>query len=308
MKRLLVTGASGFLGWNVCNAAQKEWEVIGTINSHPVKISGVEIVQIDLTGLNDLRGLFRRIRPDAVIHTAAAANPDYCEANGSWTRKINVDAVINIAGLCADREIPFVFTSTDLVFDGLNAPYNEEARVSPVNIYGRQKALAEAGVLQAYPSASVCRMPLMFGDTGPVASGFFQSMVKRLMEGRELRLFVDEFRTPLSAKSAARGLFLALEKEVCGLIHLGGAERISRYDFGALLVETLGVHKAGLVRCWQKEVTLPAPRPPDVSLESSKAFALGFKPRSLREELKELLEREMVPDSPGLSHGNPFGV
>lgn len=289
IKKLLITGASGFLGWNICRTAYNGWEVYGTVFTHPVEIEGTKIVQIDLTDDKKLKGLFNAIRPDAVIHTAAATSPDYCQHNRRETQRINVDTSINIAGYCSDKKIPFVFTSTDLVFDGLHAPYREEDPVNPINYYGEQKALAEEGVLKTYPAATVCRMPLMFGDPGPAASSFFQVMLKALRQGTELRLFVDEFRTPISGRSAAEGLVLFLNKGE-GLIHLGGKERISRYNFGLLTMEALGVKEAILRRCKQKDVVMAAARAPDVSLDSSKAHALGFNPLPLKEELKILLE------------------
>jgi dTDP-4-dehydrorhamnose reductase len=64
----------------------------------------------------------------------------------------------------------------------------------------------------------ICRMPLMFGGPGPVAVSFIQPMLKAMREGRELKLFVDEFRKPLSGRDAAKGLLMALEK-VTGTIH-----------------------------------------------------------------------------------------
>jgi dTDP-4-dehydrorhamnose reductase len=132
----------------------------------------------------------------------------------------------------------------------------------------------------------------MFGksETSPV---FFQTMVAALKEGEELRLFVDEYRTPVSGKHAAEGLFLAL-KEVHGLIHLGGRERISRYNFGLLVMDVLGVSEARLERCRQAEMIMAAPRPADISLDSSKAFALGFNPLTLREEVRRLIKEEIL--------------
>ncbi|MEP9412083.1 MAG: NAD(P)-dependent oxidoreductase [Candidatus Brocadia sp.] len=289
MKNLLVTGASGFLGWNICQAVavKNEWKVFGTVFSHRVEIAGVNIVKIDLTAFEVLKKLFHEIRPDAVIHTAANSDPNFCQTHQTESQKINVDAAVNIAALCADYKISCVFTSTDLVFNGLNAPYREEYPVCPVNFYGEQKALAENGVLKYYPLVAVCRMALMFGAPGPYARGFIQPMIEAMRTGRELRLFVDEFRTPVSVKAAVYGIFLALGK-VSGILHLGGIERISRYNFGKLLMDTLGIHEAKLVPCRQKDVIMPAPRPPDVSLDSSKAFALGFKPLPLSVEIGKL--------------------
>ncbi|GBE04164.1 dTDP-4-dehydrorhamnose reductase [bacterium BMS3Abin09] len=289
MKKLLISGASGFLGWNICQEAKGNWEVHGTAFSNPVKVRGANIVRIDLTDLKAFKKVFNDIKPDAVIHTAALTSPNYCQEHPDEAEKMNVDAAVNLAGLCADRNIPFVFTSTDLVFDGFNAPYREDSPVCPVNIYGEQKVRAEEGILKTYPSAAVCRLPLMFGEPTTVASGFFLSMINALKEGDELHLFVDEFRTPVSGQTAARGLMLAVEN-ARGLIHLGGKERISRFNFGLLMMDVLNVSEARLVRCSQKDLKMSAPRAPDLSLDSSRAFALGYKPMPLREQLIDCLK------------------
>ncbi|MFQ5962820.1 MAG: SDR family oxidoreductase [Candidatus Scalinduaceae bacterium] len=287
MKKLLVTGASGFLGWNICQVAKKEWKTFGTAFSRHMEVAGINILKVNLTDLNELKKLFQKIHPDVVIHTAAQTDPNFCQINRTESQKINVDSSISIAGLCADYSIPCVFTSTDLVFDGLNAPYCEEDQVCPVNIYGEQKVLAEEGMFKYYSKVTVCRMPLMFGISGPVATSFIQPMIETMREGRELRLFVDEFRTPVSVQTAVQGIFLALEK-ITGLIHLGGIERISRYDFGKLLKDVLDIQEPRLIPSKQKDVAMSAPRPPDVSLDSTKALALGYKPLPLSEEINKL--------------------
>ena len=197
---------------------------------------------------------------------------------------INVTVSLKIAELCAYNSIPYVFTSTDLVFDGKKGSYKETDAVNPVNIYGEHKVMAENGILERYSQATICRMPLMFGNATPTATSFMQSFIKMLEEGKELKLFVDEFRTPVSGKTAAEGLLLALEK-VQGIIHLGGKEKISRYDFGRILVEIFEFPNAKIKASRQQDVKMAAPRPSDVSLDSSKAFELGYRPLSLREQL-----------------------
>ncbi len=287
MKKLLITGASGFLGWNICQTAKGKWEIFGTVFSHPEKITGVNTLKVDLTDFRELKHTFQMVQPDAVIHTAAKSRPDFCQINRIESQKINVDAAINIAKLCADYSIPCVFTSSDLVFNGLRAPYREEDRVCPISFYGEQKVLAEEGMIQGYPKVAICRMALMFGTPGPCAASFIQPMIKAMKEGKELPLFVDEFRTPMSVKAAVQGIFLALKK-VSGILHLGGIERISRYNFGKLTADILGIHKARLLPYRQKDFGTAAPRSPDVSLNSTKALALGFKPLPLKEELRKL--------------------
>lgn len=287
MKKLLVTGSSGFLGWNICQLAKKQGLVYGTYFSKAVQIPDVKLVKVDLRDFQELKRLFEEIQPAAVIHTAAQSNPNFCQTHPDESYSINVTPSWNIAGLCADYSIPCVFTSTDLVFNGLKPPYRETDPVCPINYYGEQKVMAEQGMLQRYPKTAICRMPLMFGIAPPGATSFIQPFIKILREGKELSLFTDEFRTPVSGQTAASGLLLALEK-VEGVIHLGGKERVSRYEFGSLMAEVLELPQEKLKGCLQKDVQMAAPRPSDVSLDNSKAFALGYQPLSLREELELL--------------------
>ncbi len=287
MKRLFITGASGFFGWNIIQKALPDWEVFGIYFSHPVDIAGVTFAQLDITRFNELKQLLDDVRPDAVIHTAATSDPNYCQENPIETRIINVEVPISIAGLCADMNIPYVFTSSDLVFDGINAPYSEKDTLSPVNVYGEQKRLAEEGLKKYYPQTVICRMPLMYGDTGPVASNFLNPLVRSILSGQPVKLFTDEYRTPLSGRHAAEGLLLAL-KHLPPVIHLGGLDRISRYEFGFLVAAVLGIERPNLIPCRQKDLDMPAPRPPDVSLDSTRAIAMGFHPGPIKEELEYL--------------------
>lgn len=287
MQKLLVTGASGFLGWNLCQVAAPQWQVYGTYCMHPVEIEKVTLLKTDLQDFQQLKELLNQLQPDAVVHLAAQSSPNGCESQPKESYRLNVTVPCNFAGLCADSHIPLVFTSTDLVFNGLNPPYQEADPVSPVNRYGEQKAKAEEEVLSRYPEAVVCRMPLMFGAVPPTASTFLQLSLQILRNGQDLKLFTDEFRTPVSGTTAAQGLLLAL-KQVQGRVHLGGRERISRYEFGQLLMQVFDLPTARLIACRQEDIPMAATRPPDVSLDSAKAFSIGYSPPSLQEALAAL--------------------
>jgi dTDP-4-dehydrorhamnose reductase len=181
-----------------------------------------------------------------------------------------------------------VFTSTDLVFDGTQAPYLETDPVSPLNIYGEQKVAAERAILAIGDRAVICRMPLMFGNAPSTATSFIQPWLQALSTGQSLQLFVDEFRTPVSATTAAQGLLMALQISP-GILHLGGSERISRYEFGLLMVDVFGFDRSLLSPIYQKDLVMAAPRAADVSLDSTKAVKLGYEIPSLREELSAIL-------------------
>lgn len=287
-RKIFITGVSGFLGWHLCQQLRQTCDIYGTYFSHPLEIPGVKSQKINLANESELKNLFLSIQPDAVIHTAALSQPNYCQNHPTQSYAINVQASRHIAQLCADAAIPCLFTSTDLVFDGLNPPYAETDPVNPVNIYGEHKVLAEQGMLEIYPQTTICRMPLMFGNPTPTATSFIQGFIHTLQQGQDLKLFIDEYRTPVSGTTAATGLLLALTQNIHGILHLGGKERISRYEFGQLMVEAFQLPKHHLQACHQADVNMAAPRPQDVSLNSSQAFSYGYNPPSIAAELAAL--------------------
>lgn len=310
MKKLLITGASGFLGWHLGRLAQKTWQVYGTFHSQAIAstypqgvastypqaiastypqetaLSKISSISLDLTDWTALKIQFQILKPDAVIHTAAISSPNACQENPT-SYLINVTASWLLAELSAAAQIPYIFTSSEQVFNGLNAPYRETDPVCPINRYGEQKAAAELGILERYPAATICRMPLMYGAAP--RSSFIQPFIETLKSGKSLNLFIDEVRSPVSGTVAAQGLLMALEKQVTGYLHLGGKERLSRYEMGLLLMDILQIKDAKVNACRQADVQMSAPRPPDASLDSSLAFSLGYAPRSMREELVEMI-------------------
>lgn len=282
--RLLLTGASGFLGHHIIKEAQAQYQILGVVLRNPLSQTGVQMLKLDISQPTSLRNIVRETRPDCIIHTAANSDVNYCQQHPAETAKLNVDTTIYLAKLAAELGIPFVFTSSDMVFDGTKGNYTETDAANPLNLYGEQKAQAEEGVLAAYPLAAVCRMPLMYGIAGPTAKNFFSIHLEKLKRGEELSLFTDEWRTPLSGTSAAKGLLLAANN-FHGLYHLGGRERISRYGLGQLMAEAAHLPHANIKASRQADVTMAAPRPADVSMNSDKAMALGFAPLSVKEEL-----------------------
>jgi dTDP-4-dehydrorhamnose reductase len=286
MKKLLVTGASGFLGWHLCRLAQKTWQVYGICHSQAIDLPHIPSIPLDLTDLAALKTQFHTLKPDAIIHTAAISSPNACQENPTLSYDINVSTSWHLAELSAAAQIPYIFTSSEQVFNGLNPPYRETDPVCPINQYGEQKAAAEVGILERHPAATVCRMPLMYG-VAPRPS-FIQSFIETLKSGQPLNLFTDEIRNPVSGTAAAQGILMALE-QVTGYLHLGGKERLSRYEMGLLLVDILQIKDAKLNACRQADAQMSAPRPPNASLDSSLAFSLGYAPRSMREELVEMI-------------------
>lgn len=289
-KRLLITGASGLLGYALCQRAIETYTVYGVCNKRDIAVEGVTPVRVDLTDTVQLAACFKKARPQAVIHAAAFSQPNDCEQQPKKSENINVQATVAIARNCAQAQIPFVFTSSDLVFNGQAAPYSEDDPVSPVCVYGRHKVAAEKALRGICPEATICRMPLMIGFAPGTGSGFLGHMVQTLRSGETLTLFTDEFRTPVDTNSAAAGLLMALRRPGERL-HLGGRRRMSRYTLGCLVADILKADHALLKAACIKDLPMAAPRAPDVSLSSTRAFSLGYAPEDLLHYLERTLPR-----------------
>lgn len=288
MRSLLITGASGFLGGYACRDLAHSWRICGTYCHHSITLATDCAYQLDLNDASALQKCWDAIKPDAVLHAAAISKVNQCQQDPDGSYPINVTAATTLAERCAAANIPFLFTSTDLVFDGTQPPYTETDSPSPINQYGEQKAIAEARILSAYPDATICRLPLMYGAATPTASCFLQGFIEAIAAAKTLNLFTDEIRTAAEVTDVVHGLGLVLTKGVTGIIHLGGPESINRYDFGCLMADAFHLPKTALTPCLQSSVSLSTPRPKDVSLDSQRAFAMGYAPRRVKEALRAI--------------------
>lgn len=278
---LVITGASGFLGWHLCRRARPRWPVHGLYHRHLPELPGLALTGLDLTNAAALGRWLRDIRPAAVIHTAALSLPNHCEEQPDQSAAINIKATRTLAEYCGAQAIPLVFTSTDQVFDGTAAPYAETSLPNPINTYGRHKLAAEQLLRQIHPAVTICRLPLLYGPASSTAECFLQGFLRTLAAGQPLQLFVDEFRSPAYVEDVTAGLLLALGRPG-DLLHLGGPERINRYDFGLAMAAIFGLDKTLILPSYQRQVVMPARRPPDVSSDSRRAVALGYHARGVR--------------------------
>ncbi len=275
--KLMVTGASGNLGYWICRLAMQTWSVTGIHWQNAFSMDGVRSIQADLTDMSVLDKLLKTIRPRAVIHAAAVSLPARCETHPAVTRRINVETPERLAALCADLHADFIFTSTDLVFDGRNAPYAEADPVTPLCVYGRQKAEAEEAVLGMNEDALVCRLPLMIGFGHAASTGFSLQMLRDIRNGVPLRLLTDEFRSPVSYLDAARGMVSLLGK-ARGRLHMGGRSRVSRFEMGTAMARQMGIAPTMIQPVTLSALKLAVPRSADCTLNSDKAYALGYDP------------------------------
>jgi dTDP-4-dehydrorhamnose reductase len=293
MKKILLTGASGFLGWNLCHKLANDFSITGIYYRQHFDFDKISWYKLNLLDSNKLKECLKEKKPDAVIHCAALSNTNFCEENPALSHHVNVYATIELAEFCRTNNIPLVFTSTDLVFNGNNAPYSETDLPRPICVYGNQKLQAEEFLLNETENAMICRLPLLFGQGAAYCKNFMRDWMDLLGKGEELKAFKDEFRTPLSVEWAANGIKKALyflmdngADSKCRLIHLGGPESVSRFDLALKIAACFELDEKLISAVSRLSVPMPAPRPENVSLDSNLAQEiLGFVPPTLDELL-----------------------
>jgi dTDP-4-dehydrorhamnose reductase len=262
---ILITGASGFLGGNLALHLQRHgFTVSGAYHERPVTFDGIETLALDVCLPDAMAEALDRVKPAAVIHTAAMAAPDACAADVPATRQINVQGPKLLAAACAARGIKMIFTSTDLVFSGERAFQSETDPVKPLGVYGRSKADAEIAVLDATAAKPlVMRLPLMYGwGRGPAKGrNFSEQWLRSLLTGGKIAAFTDQWRTPLYVEDAANALRLAVEKDLQGIVHVAGPDRVNRHDIGVKLAKAFSLPEASVIASSVNDVVYRDPPP-----------------------------------------------
>lgn len=270
---VLLTGASGQLGrWTLRELARRRCRhVIAWSGRTTGSFEGYDFEPVVLEDRSAVERRLDDIRPDVVIHTAAMSAADEVRQHPEHGRLINEEATRTLAQWCETQCARMVYTSTDLIFDGSRSFWSEDDAPEPLLEYGRTKARSEKFVT-ATRFGLVARIALLYGPTLTGRPSFWSGCLEAFRKGENRTIFTDEFRTPLDYLSAAEWLCeLALEHpDKTGVIHLGGPERMSRYDLIHRSAKALGLDESLIRPVLAAETPMPEPRPRDVSLSSEK--------------------------------------
>ncbi len=272
-KRLLVTGGSGFVAGSVIVAAAREWEVHPISRSEgPGNLDHVvwhQCIDMDEDGLHHL---FHENEPAAVIHTAALADIDFCEANQDLAKHVNTELSRSVAELCEDHGIRLVHVSTDTVFDGKRGLYTEEDPPNPINFYGQTKAMAEKAVAEVGGKYAIARVSLVMGlPVIGAGNSFLSRMMSALDERKDVTAPSNEIRSPVDVITLGRALVELAGNDVRGFIHLSGNDLLNRYDMMQRIATRLGHSPDRIIAKDPSGIPGRAPRPLDVSLDNTKA-------------------------------------
>lgn len=287
---MLVTGASGLLGNKIVELAKNDYTVILLHKTKPLHLNSLKLDIIDAI---EVLNLFHKLKPDVVIHTASETNVDKCETEKEHAWKINVDGTRNIAVACGQVGAKLVYISTDYVFDGEKGNYNEQDKPNPINYYGVTKLEGEKQVAQNCQKYFILRTSVLYG-WHPWKQNFATWVINQLKQDKEITIVEDHYNTPTLTDNLAEITLEAIQKDLQGLYHASGSERVSRYAFAKQIAKAFNLDPNLIKPIKMSQLTAwIAKRPKDSSLNTDKIQKkLKTKPLNITEGLKRM-EKEL---------------
>jgi dTDP-4-dehydrorhamnose reductase len=249
--RILVTGAKGMLGSDLCPVLAERHEVLAT-----------DIEEMDVRNYGLVLHRVWDYLPDVVMHLAALTNVDYCEQRPDEAFQTNAIGTHNVALACREVGATMVYISTISVFDGTKqTPYTEFDRPNPQSFYSRAKYEGERIVRSLLPKHYIVRAGWMFGG-GPEDKKFVAKIVDLACSRPELKVVDDKFGSPTYTLDLSQGLARLLDTGLFGLYHMVNANGcISRYELARKILEYAGITGCRVTPVSSAEFPLPAPRP-----------------------------------------------
>ena len=259
---VMITGASGLLGSNLCLAARDAGlDVIAVGGSRRLRPDVGVSVSADLTKPGSAEDLLRKLSPEAVIHTAASVDVARCETDPAYAQRLNAHVPEEMAQACRRLGIRLVHISTDAVFSGESAQaYGEDDPTGPINEYGRAKLEGERRVLRVAPDALVVRTTI-YGWSAQDKQSLGEFFVTRLSRGERTNGFADVWMSPILVNDLANVLLQLVAMETSGILHVAGHDSVSKADFGRRIALAFGYPPDLIESVNLSEYPLSAPRP-----------------------------------------------
>ena len=247
MKKVLVTGAKGMLGQDLCPILEDEgYEVVET-----------DIDTLDITNTKNIEEVFSTEKPDIVIHCAAYTNVDKAEEDANTAELNNAKGTENIAKVCAKTDAVMVYISTDYVFGGDGVkPYKPCDKTNPLGVYGKTKWQGEEAVRNNVSKHYICRTSWLYGIHG---KNFVETMIS-LADKPELKVVDDQVGCPTWTVELSNAIVKILDSGEYGTYHTCGSGQTSWFNFAKKIFEKANI-KVNLKPCTTEEFPRPAKRP-----------------------------------------------
>lgn len=264
-EKVLVTGGNGLLGTKMLELllAEGRQPISASLEAECLNrfLGEFAYYRLDVTDADQVRDLIARVRPDAVVHTAAFTAVDACETERELSWRVNVEGTACVADACREFGTRMIHISTEYVFDGEGGPYREEDTPNPISFYGLTKWESEKVVLQRCQDWAIARTTVLLGQAPNVRPSFVVWLVDRLKRGERVRIVDDQVGSPTLADNLAQMLLAILDSGRREVFNTVGDTVIDRYAFSVMAAELFGLDPGLIDRIKTSELKQPAPRP-----------------------------------------------
>jgi dTDP-4-dehydrorhamnose reductase len=283
----LVIGASGQVGEHLLHALRERGlSAVGTYFSHEAPA----MEPLDVRNATQVLATVGRLRPDVIYLPASLTNVDWCEQNPREGYAINVLGVHNVLRAAGEVGARLVYFSSDYVFDGHDGPYAEDAPVNPLCEYGKQKVMAEHGVVLHAPDSLIVRTTVVYGWERQ-GKNFIQRLRDTLGAGKTMRAPLDQIGSPTYAPDLARAAVELAQQKATGVFNVVGGELADRCEFAREAARVFGLDENLIEPVETSELKQPASRPLRAGMKIDKAVAaLGRPLLGYREGLRVMAE------------------
>ncbi len=287
--RILIIGASGFVGGQLFHDFAKHHDVFGTYCHAPQS----HLLFLDITDKASVEHLLSTLKPEVVVQPAAQPWVDFCEQQQEESYKINVQGALQNIDWCAAHQKRYVFLSTDYVFDGTNGPYAEDASCNPLNVYGKHKLLVEQYVQKTLGSLGlIVRTTTVFGWEA-AGKNFVAKFIKALQEGKPFTVPNDQYATPTYVGDISHAIIALIEAQKSGIYHAAGPEYLSRVAFAEIVADVFSLPKTLINGISTKKLQQAARRPLAGGLKTTKIEReLGIHFQSPRQALSFMKDKK----------------
>ncbi len=275
--RVLVVGASGQVGAAMCRylAVTGRQALVLPAGRTP-KVGWVTLDLATLKTAGDARAVLNGEALSAILCIAGWTHVDGCESDPVRSLRVNATGPACMAAYAWERQVPFVYYSTDYVFNGFAptpGPYTEAAPTDPLSVYGRDKLSGETQVLAAHPEALILRTSGVYG-TDEQGKNFVYQVLKRLTLGQGVRVPADQSSTPAYNADLARATFALLDRGATGIYNACGPDIVNRLQFAEQIAREFGFGTDQIEGVQTASLHQPAPRPLIAGLDSFKLASL----------------------------------
>jgi dTDP-4-dehydrorhamnose reductase len=291
--KVCITGGSGLFGQYLNMILSAEHELLTLYYSKPGNCIKYNSALVDITDYNKISGLLSEFKPDVILHTAAISSVKRVqEMHPKYVFAVNVNASQKLAEISTLLNCQLVYTSTDLVYAGYRGSMiKEDGKLMPASFYAETKIMGEEKIKSAAENYLILRTGLLYGYGLNGATNHFNYIFNELKNRRPVKLFYDQYRTPLSIWNAARIVSNLLKLNIKNeIINFGGKERISRLKLGELFCEEADLDCSLIERISMYDLP-DIPDAADVSMNTEKLQSYGIQLMNTQDSIREIIER-----------------